>query len=139
MRVLICGGREYDDRKFLRSRLQVIHTDTPFSVVITGGAPGADRLGEEWAKSQGIPTIRMEANWTRYGKKAGPLRNQWMIDLAKPDFVVAFPGSRGTQDMIDRAKAAGIPGKRLEQSSLNGQKRGLIVELDGHEAVTLAQ
>lgn len=105
MRVLVCGGREYNERSKLRRTLSAVDG---ISVVITGGAPGADRLAEEWAKHQGIPTIRMEANWTKYGKKAGPLRNQWMIDLASPDLVVAFPGGKGTSDMVRRARDAGL-------------------------------
>ena len=107
-RALVCGGREYDDYTRLKKALNAIHADRPFAVVITGGAPGADRMAEAWAKRQGIPTIRMEANWSRFGRKAGPMRNQWMVDLASPELVIAFPGGRGTQDMTDRAKSAGI-------------------------------
>ncbi|CAH1657736.1 conserved hypothetical protein [Hyphomicrobiales bacterium] len=108
MRVLVCGGREYANRKRLRSALSDMHKEAPISVVIAGGAPGADRLAEEWARHYGVPAIRMEANWTRYGKKAGPIRNQWMIDLCSPEVVVAFPGGFGTTDMIRRARSANI-------------------------------
>ena len=105
MRVLVCGGREFHERAKLRKTLAELEG---ISVVINGGAPGADRMAEEWARHQGIPTIRMEANWTRYGRKAGPMRNQWMIDHAKPDLVVAFAGGHGTADMVRRAEDAGI-------------------------------
>lgn len=105
MRVLVCGGREFHQRAVLRKALSALEG---VSVIISGGAPGADRMAEEWARHQGIPTIRMDANWTRYGRKAGPMRNQWMIDLASPDLVVAFPGGHGTDDMVRRARVAGI-------------------------------
>jgi hypothetical protein len=113
MRVLVCGGREYEDRKRLRTALSQMHAETPFSVVIAGGAPGADRLAEEWARHNGLPTIRMEANWTRYGRRAGPIRNGWMLTHAAPDLVVAFPGGNGTADMVRQASAAGVPVKTI--------------------------
>jgi len=50
----------------------------------------------------------VRAKWSKHGRAAGPIRNQEMIDECKPDLVVAFPGGRGTADMVRRAKAAGI-------------------------------
>jgi len=76
------------------------------SCVIEGGARGADYLGKLWAQREGIPLIEMPANWNRYGKRAGYLRNQWMIEHGKPDVVVAFPGGRGTENMLAQAAAA---------------------------------
>jgi len=48
------------------------------------------------------------ANWAELGRKAGPIRNQQMLDEGKPNLVVAFPGGRGTADIVRRARAAGI-------------------------------
>jgi hypothetical protein len=48
------------------------------------------------------------AQWDRYGEAAGPIRNAWMLEFGKPDLVVAFPGGRGTADMISKARKAGI-------------------------------
>ena len=49
-----------------------------------------------------------EADWAKHGRKAGPIRNQRMIDEGRPDLVVAFPGGTGTADMVERARVAGI-------------------------------
>lgn len=61
-----------------------------------------------YAADHGISAEGFPADWRKYGKSAGPLRNQQMIDEGKPDLVVAFPGGTGTADMVRRAKAAGI-------------------------------
>ena len=92
----------------LSERLAAIHGERPISLVIAGGARGADTLGAEWAKGQGIPCEVYMADWEGLGRKAGPIRNQRMLDEGKPDLVVAFPGGRGTADMVRRAHAAGL-------------------------------
>jgi YspA, cpYpsA-related SLOG family len=107
-RVLVTGGRSYDDIFTVCETLSKI----AIGVLIHGGAPGADSLAECYAEDQGIPQRRFDIppeEWRRLGKKAGPLRNQRMLDEGKPDMVVAFPGGRGTVDMVRRAKKAGIP------------------------------
>jgi len=55
-----------------------------------------------------IPVIPFPPEWKRYGPKAGPIRNKQMLDEGRPDLVVAFPGGNGTNDMVKKAKAAGI-------------------------------
>jgi ABC-type Fe3+-hydroxamate transport system substrate-binding protein len=65
-------------------------------------------LAGAWARTHSIPNYKFPADWIKYGKSAGPKRNMEMILSAKPDLVVAFPGSKGTADMISKAKAAGI-------------------------------
>jgi hypothetical protein len=109
MRVLICGGRNFDERKRMRDYLFSFHEKTPITAVIHGGASGADRLGGEWARHNGIAEVRVDANWTRYGKRAGPVRNGWMIQHCFPELVIAFPGGYGTRNMIEQATAVGIP------------------------------
>jgi UDP-N-acetylmuramoylalanine-D-glutamate ligase len=109
MKILVCGGRDYHDWHHALITLNWIHDERgPISLVIHGGAKGADALGQEWAKSKGIAVSAYYADWAKHGKAAGPLRNQRMVDEAKPDLVVAFPGGRGTADMVSRAKKAGI-------------------------------
>ena len=112
MYVIICGGRNYvfncADRRWLDT-LGVMK-------VYTGGAPGADSSAEWWSKTRGIHTIVTRADWATYGKAAGPIRNQEQLDkllvagLADgvPMAVVAFPGGKGTADMVRRAKGAGV-------------------------------
>lgn len=65
-------------------------------------------MAHVWAFFEGCPVIRMDANWDFYGKKAGPIRNTWMLKYATPDLVIAFPGGGGTADMVAQAEAAGI-------------------------------
>lgn len=93
------------------ARLDAIHAETPITMVIHGGATGADTWADQWAKESGIevddyPIHRDE--WKRHGPAMGPIRNQMMITDARPELVVAFPGGRGTADMVRKAEKAGI-------------------------------
>lgn len=107
-RVLVCGGRNFDKTLILVTWLRALHEIDPFSVVIEGGANGADRLARSWASLNDIPVSTYYAHWDLYGKSAGWRRNQQMLDEGKPDLVVAFPGGKGTADMVKRALAYGV-------------------------------
>lgn len=109
MRVLVCGGRMFDKPKVIGRTLAAIHVQTPITLVITGGANGADRLGGDWAENNRIPLCVFPANWRFEGKAAGPKRNGRMLQFAKPDLVVAFEGGPGTDNMVAQAEAAGVP------------------------------
>lgn len=85
-----------------------LHSKTPISEVIAGGADGADSLGAEWAAERKIYVRIFEADWAKLNRAAGPIRNQRMLDEGKPELVVAFPGGNGTADMIGRAHKAGV-------------------------------
>jgi YspA, cpYpsA-related SLOG family len=106
--VLVCGGRDFDNGVWLRTALTQLHTEEPFSFVIEGGAPGADTLAREWAESLSIQVKTFKADWMAHGRAAGPLRNRRMIEEGKPDMVVAFPGGRGTANMVNQARASGV-------------------------------
>ncbi len=107
MKVLVCGGRDYDDYAKVRDVLSQLF---PWPTqIIEGGADGADNLAKIWARGQGISVHTFKAQWDKYGKAAGMIRNKEMLDEGKPDRVVAFPGGRGTSDMVSRAIEAGIP------------------------------
>lgn len=108
MRLLVCGGREFADKAALFDVLDAVHRERPVEVVIQGGARGADQLAYVWAVARSVQTYTFEADWNRYGTKAGPIRNQEMLDRGKPDLVVAFPGGRGTADMVRRATIRGV-------------------------------
>ena len=73
------------------------------SVIISGTAKGADYYGEVYAKSAGIPIERFPADWTKYGKKAGYLRNIQMADEADALIAVWDGVSKGTNHMINIA------------------------------------
>ena len=107
-RVLVCGGRNYEDMNHVFLVLDFQHDKEPIDVIIHGHAPGADSLAELWAGQNRVSRLGFRADWKKHGKAAGPIRNQNMIDKARPDLVIAFPGGRGTADMVRRAKLADI-------------------------------
>ena len=108
MKVLVCGGRHYQHFRKVREALNALHRETPITGLITGGCSGADAFAEEWARNGNIPVEVYKADWYTYERAAGPIRNQRMLE-AKPDLVLAFPGGRGTADMLRRAREAGVP------------------------------
>ena len=97
-RVIVCGGRSFEKWSLVQKTLAGLQP----SVVIQGGAPGADRLAAKWADVNGVPLVTYPALRSR-GKAAGPLRNRFMMEDRRPDLVVAFPGGRGTRDCIAKA------------------------------------
>jgi hypothetical protein len=109
MRLLVCGGRDFDDKEFVFYTLDRVHAKRPVTCLIHGAARGADTLAADWALDRGVLCNAYPADWERDGKRAGPIRNQKMLDVGKPEGVVAFSGGRGTADMIRRAEAAGLP------------------------------
>lgn len=135
VRVLVCGGRLYGatnlakqppaqapqtplfrtpeygpslERNALYAILDAEHRARPFEVLIHGAARGADQLAGEWAKSRGVSLDVYPADWDKHGRSAGPIRNGRMLVDGKPDMVIAFPGGKGTADMVRQARRAGI-------------------------------
>jgi hypothetical protein len=111
MRVLVCGGRNYcgmDEDEHVYMMLDKIHRQTPITKLIEGGAAGVDTTARRWAGERAINRVTVHADWAAYGRAAGPLRNQRMLDEFTPSLVVAFPGGSGTADMVARAVQAGI-------------------------------
>ena len=109
MRILVCGGRDYADQDTVFATLDnVVEIFGEITGVIHGAAKGADSLAGKWANDRNIAELKYPADWAKYGKRAGYLRNQEMLDKGKPDFVVAFPGGRGTAMMVDIATKAGV-------------------------------
>lgn len=110
MRVLICGGRDYNDYRSMGIVLEdVIRGWGTITTVIHGGARGADALAGQWAREHNIPSVVFPAEWEKHGRAAGPIRNEEMLREGDPDLVVAFPGGRGTADMVRRSRNAGKP------------------------------
>ena len=110
MHVLVCGSRHYSNRDALFKALDDIHSTIPITCVIHGAAPGADSLAGSWAKARNIDCQKFPAKWDLYGHAAGPIRNQEMLDIGRPDFIVAFTfeAGPGTRNMITLAKRAGL-------------------------------
>jgi YspA, cpYpsA-related SLOG family len=116
MRVLVCGGRGFYDWRLLEQTLYELNKEDEINDLIHGGANGADSLAHQWGLYNGVSIHAFPADWEKYGKAAGPIRNKQMLDEGKPDLVVAFigPGSKGTRNMVDQAKKAGVPVKEVE-------------------------
>lgn len=107
-RVIVCGGRKYDDRQAVREVLAELPAG---AMIVTGGCPtGADAIvADEALKAKaGFIVEAWPAKWERYGRKAGPIRNQEIVN-AGAEFCVAFPGGKGTTDCVTRCLAATIP------------------------------
>jgi hypothetical protein len=109
MRVLVCGGRAYRDPRRVKAVMDKFHNSGEgIDVLIEGGAHGADRLARLWAQSEPVPIETYEADWENQGSFAGPARNARMLAEGKPDLVIAFPGGRGTADLVRKARKAGV-------------------------------
>lgn len=114
----VTGGRNYDNRQKLNLVLNRVLERFEVTLLIEGGATGTDYWARLWAEEQGIKVKTYEADWNNilaaeavightpfgidYNKLAGFVRNQKMLDEGKPNLVIAFPGGRGTADMIKR-------------------------------------
>jgi hypothetical protein len=120
-RALVYGGRTLNDRLLVFNRMDAIHALLPLELVIHGACPNrvdflgevvwsADMLAEEWAKVREIPYCGWPAKWkTGILRSAeGPVRNQLMLDKARPTIAVEFPGGTGTRDMRARLEKAGV-------------------------------
>lgn len=124
MRILVCGGRTFQDWDKLNETLNTLHAIQPITCIIEGGARGADRLARLWAQKNGVryetyasdwknisypdSVIRYDAHGQPYDANAGPRRNKKMLEEGKPDLVVGFKGSKGTMDCLKQAKNMGI-------------------------------
>ena len=102
MKVIIAGGRDYNFNQKDFDLLDYIATKWQIVEVVSGCATGADAGGEQWAVIKKLPIKKFPANWKKYGKVAGPLRNAEMAAYA--DAVILFPGGKGTTNMFENAK-----------------------------------
>lgn len=112
MHIVLCfGGRDFHNRVLVGQTLRAFasHVAPARWCIVHGDARGADRICGEWAAQHGIPEIKVPAPWDLYGKSAGPVRNQWMLDFCRPTYAIEFPGGSGTADMRRRLDAAGVP------------------------------
>jgi hypothetical protein len=112
VRVIVCGGREFGSPAQVFRELDRLHVELGITAVMQGGARGVDTFAREWAASRGIEHWVCKPDWDKHGLSAGPIRNARMLEW-KPDLVIAFPGRRGTADMIRQAEAAGVPVRRV--------------------------
>lgn len=107
MVLLVTGSRYWMDWKTMRESISQLSPD----VLIHGNAKGADRMADRIGADLKLLILRYPADWATYGKRAGSIRNQQMLD-ENPDIDIcyAYPGaaSVGTWDMVKRAESSGI-------------------------------
>ena len=109
MRILVCGGREWNNHARIMARLAPLGQG---HVIVHGAARGADTQAGQVAQTLGLVVEAFPANWDKFGKRAGILRNLQMLDT-KPDLVIAFhsdiASSKGTGHTVGEARRRGIP------------------------------
>src|SRR5689334_17588586 len=104
MKVIIAGSRSVFLEPFVVGSI-VHQSGFQIEEVVSGGARGVDRVGEYWAMTHGISCLVFEADWEKYGKRAGPLRNAAMAKYADALIAVWDGKSRGTANMIETMRA----------------------------------
>lgn len=107
MRVIIAGSRSIEDYALVKRAISKCRFE--ITEVVSGGARGADLLGERWAKENGIPIRQFIPDWEGLGKKAGIMRNEQMAEYADALVAVWDGDSRGTMNMISRMADADKP------------------------------
>ena len=108
LNVIVAGGRNYSDYKTVKAKLDDFRSTLKPGReinIISGGAPGADSLGERYAKENNLDIRRFSADWNQHGKAAGPIRNEQMA--AEGDVLISFPGGTGTKNMIKNMRSRG--------------------------------
>ena len=110
-RVAIVGSRDFHNYDFLAKTVveTLNHLKIAPSVIISGGASGADQLAERFAREYGLQTLIFPANWSQYGRRAGAIRNQQIVDQADILFAFRINNSPGTTITINMAEQKGIP------------------------------
>ena len=122
-RVIVCGGRDFQDKEKCFESLDVILAGNPHIEIVSGHAKGADSFGEEYAKKHGISVKVFRPDWKRYGRGAGPIRNKEMLEYAaeeEPMIIAFWDGkSKGTKNMINQAIKAGANVKIIKETLIN--------------------
>ena len=107
MKTIIAGSREAG-AELIDVVMAVLKCGWRVTEVVSGTAPGVDKLGEEYAKLLNLPIHRFPADWAKYGKRAGRVRNAQMADNAEALIAVWDGKSSGTENMIDMAKTRSL-------------------------------
>lgn len=141
-KILICGGRHFESYGLLKVVLGKIiekfHIHISTSEIVSGHCQGADMLGEKYAEEYGVSVRRFPADWGKYKRKAGPIRNKQMIDYIS-DFenklVVAFmtADTVGTRNTVKLAQKNNIPVVEIPYTAMH-DNRAFAMELNGVSA-----
>lgn len=107
MKVLVCGGGSYCDQEFMFKVLDALELGLD-DAIIYGGFFGADALAGRWARSRNVPEIVFSADFKKFGDDAPRVNNFKMVTEGEPDIVIAFPGGKCTEHMMDTARKFNI-------------------------------
>ena len=107
LNVIIAGSRNMTQAELIP--LAVERSGFQVNSVICGMARGADTLGRLWAEQQEIPVQHFPADWNRYGRAAGPIRNRQMAEVADALIVFIWDNSKGSENMLKQMQRAGKP------------------------------
>ena len=105
----MAGSRGFDDYLLLVATLDKVLAGREGAVIVSGGAKGADLLGEQYAEERGLAVERYLPDWAKYGKGAGHVRNGTMVEVSQLAVFFWDGASKGTADGIRKARAKGIP------------------------------
>jgi hypothetical protein len=114
-RVIVAGGRNFKPSPSDPARLTMLLRNIGATQVISGGARGADAFGEAIARTMNLEVRHFPAQWDRYGRAAGPIRNEKMAKIA--DALIVYPGGKGTESMIRIARNHHLPIYRRREES----------------------
>ena len=101
MKTIIAGNRNFTDYRLLKEKVDYYRKTHTITEIVCGGATGADELGEVYADQNSIPVKSFPADWVKYKKAAGPIRNREMAQYADVLIAVWDGKSRGTKNMIE--------------------------------------
>ncbi len=117
MKLAVIGSRGFNDFNLLCQKLDILMERKEITLIISGGAKGADSLAERYAEERGIPTQILKPDWEKFGKSAGFRRNADIIDACEVCIAFWDGKSKGTLHSIGLAKKKGIPVKVIELDS----------------------
>jgi len=119
MKVIVAGSRHFNDADIIYSVIK----KSPWAIteLVHGCARGVDTTAGQWAKENSIPVKEFPADWSQFGKAAGPIRNTQMAEYSDALIAIMFDGSRGTKNMI--------------QTALNKNLQIFVVNMDGIKTI----
>lgn len=118
MKVIVCGSSRAQNREEVFAALDKLHEQTPITLLINGGARGADYLSSEWARARGVDLKTYKAAHWDKGLQAFFNLNAQMLSEQSPDLVVAFPGGNVTEHLVETARSQGIAVEAMHRKQI---------------------
>lgn len=116
VRIVVCGTRAYDDETHVFKALDQLTRkwNKEDIAIVTGGAEGPDKIAEQWSFKRMVTRVIFHADWQKYGKQAGMIRNSEMAKYGTHCVAFWDGESVGTRDMIRKAKKQGLKVKIID-------------------------